>query len=72
MATREQLLELKPGDAVRNLGTGDVYLVTCSATENQPAIAVRWIEVSNEQEWALVSRGGHESGVPVYGSPGNR
>lgn len=48
------LSKLKPGDVVRNRGSGEVYVVIRAAVNGEPATAVRSIIVSNPQEWELV------------------
>jgi hypothetical protein len=53
---------LRPGDVVRNIGSGEAYVVLENV--GRGAIAVRTIHVSNPQEWVLVSRGDWQGLAP--------
>lgn len=54
--TEEDLRSLQEGDTVRNLGDGSAFIVVRLNHERGTAIAIRTIEVSNPDEWAVVGR----------------
>lgn len=45
--------KLKPGDIVRNLGSGNSYVIQCFPRSGS-VIAARILEVTNAQEWERV------------------
>ena len=53
--TPEDLKTLDRGDIVRH-SNGDSYVVIVAAYGNQPAVAVRDIQVSNPTEWKVIKR----------------
>jgi hypothetical protein len=52
--TREELLQLRPGDIIFGVLDGQAYIVT--AFYGQHALAVKTVEVANPHEWQLVSK----------------
>lgn len=50
--TDDQLKTLREGDIVRNIGSGNTYIVI--RTDGERAVAIRTVEVSHAPEWELV------------------
>ena len=44
------LMKIKRGDVVQNLGSGESYVIT----NTSPTIAVRTIQISNPSEWRVL------------------
>lgn len=47
---------LRRGDIVTNQGSGDSYVVLDDALPGRPIIAIRSVEVYNEDEWSVFHR----------------
>jgi hypothetical protein len=54
--TREELMSLKRGDIVVNLGSGGSYIVEIEPTPITWAIGIRSIFISNPSEWEKVKK----------------
>lgn len=51
--TEDELHNLKPGDLIQNLGSGNAYIVIDSGDR---IIAIRSVVVSNPTEWIAVKK----------------
>lgn len=52
--TRDELLALRAGDLIAHIHEGLIYVV--GAWYGQHAVAVRVVEVTNPDEWRLISK----------------
>lgn len=51
-----KLSDLKRGDVVRNLGSGDSYVVITEGNSDKPPVAIRHVHLTNVSEWVRIDR----------------
>ena len=54
--TNEEMIHLRRGDLVRNIGSGESYIVL-TKTEPTVAVVARVVQLTNGPEWEFVKEG---------------